>query len=228
GASSAEPHEWSITMTRTQPSRRILGALVLVAGIALVGCTTGSPSQSSAGSSGSPIASAGIESSVPASSVEPSASATSDEPTESLPAFACVPSVTIASTTDRAQITDVRVGTHDGYDRVVFEFDSGLPNAVIEGVLPPFYADASGLEIEVAGSAFLQVRMNFASKVSPDGVTTYDGPTSFEPEFDRLVHLLEGGDFEAVSTWYLGLDGGSCFRVLTLSDPSRLVIDIEH
>lgn len=212
-------------MTRKHASRRILGALVLVAGIALVGCTAGSPSPSSAGS---PIASASIEPSVPASSVGPSASATSEEPTESLPAFACVPSVTIASTTHRAQITDVRVGTHDGYDRVVFEFDSGLPNAVIEGVLPPFYADGSGFEIEVTGSAFLKVTMHDASRVSPDGVTTYDGPTSFQPEFDRLVHLLEGGDFEAVSSWYLGLDGGSCFRVLTLSDPSRLVIDIEH
>lgn len=215
-------------MTRTQPSRRMLGALVLIAGIALVGCTTGSPSQSSAGSSGSPIASAGIETSVPASSADPSASATSEEPTESLPAFACVPSVTIASTTDRAQVTDVRVGTHDGYDRVVFEFDSGLPDAVIEGALPPFYADASGLVIEVTGSAFLKVAMHGASKVSPDGVVTYDGSTNFEPEFDRLLQLLEGGDFEAVSTWYLGLDGGSCFRILTLSDPSRLVIDIEH
>jgi hypothetical protein len=217
-------------MTRTQAPRRMLGALVLVAGIALAGCTTGSPSQSSAGSSGSPIASETNEPSVAASaaSVEPSPSATSEEPTESLPAFACVPSVTIASTTDRAQITDVRVGTHDGYDRVVFEFDSGLPDAVIEGALPPFYADASGLEIEVTGSAFLKVTMHGASKVSPDGVVTYDGATDFEPGFDRLLQLLEGGDFEAVSTWYLGLDGGSCFRVLTLADPSRLVIDIEH
>jgi hypothetical protein len=139
-----------------------------------------------------------------------------------------VPSVTIASTTNRAQITDVRVGTHDGYDRVVFEFDSGLPGTVIEGAVPPFTADASGQEIQVAGSAFLKVRMEFASKVSPDGGVTYGGSTNFEPGFDRLLQLVEGGDFEAVSTWYLGLDGGGCYRVLTLSDPSRLVIDIEH
>ena len=217
-------------MTRTQASRRMVGALVLVAGIALVGCTTGSPSLSSAGSSGSPIASGSIEPSVPASasSAEPSASATGEEPTESLPAFACVPSVTMASTTGHAQVTDVRVGTHDGYDRVVFEFDSGLPEAFIEGALPPFYADGSGFEIEVTGSAFLKVTMHGATKLSPEGGVTYGGATNFEPAFHRLLQLLEGGDFEAVSTWYLGLDGGSCFRVLALSDPSRLVIDIEH
>lgn len=213
-------------MTRMQLSRPSLGALALIAGIALAGCAAGSPSSVSSDSAGaSPSAEPSTAVSQPAS-VEPSAAAS--EPTESLPAFACTPSVTIASTTDRAQITDVRVGTHDGYDRVVFEFASGLPDAVIEGVLPPLYADPSGLEIDIAGSAFLRVTMHGASKVSPEGGLTYSGSTDFHSGFDRVAQLVEGGDFEAVSTWYLGLNGAGCFRVLTLPDPSRLVIDIEH
>ena len=44
----------------------------------------------------------------------------------------------------RANITDVRVGTHDGYDRVVFEFIGGLPEAFLERAEPPFTHDASG------------------------------------------------------------------------------------
>jgi len=218
-------------MTRLQPTptRTAVVALALIALIALSGCAAGSPSSGSAGPSGSATASASVEPSIPAPesvSVQPSASAS--EPTESLPPFACTPSMTIASTTDRAQITDVRVGTHEGYDRAVFEFASGIPDAVIEGVLPPFYADPSGLELSVAGTAFLRVTMHGASKRSPDGAVTFGGSTSFEPGFDRLVQLIEGGDFEAVSTWYLGLDGAGCYRVLDLADPSRLVIDIEH
>jgi len=45
-----------------------------------------------------------------------------------------------------------------------------------------------------------------------------------------LVDLVEGGDFEAQSTWYLGLSGEACVRVLRLTDdgPPRLVIDVEH
>jgi len=218
-------------MTRQPLSRPALGALAMIAGIVLAGCTAGSPSPSSTEPSGSSVASGSAEPSVAASaaaSVEPSAAKSASEPTESLPPFACTPSVTTAKTTDRAQITDVRVGTHDGYDRVVFEFASGLPDAVIEGALPPFYADPSGLEIHVDGTAFLKVTMHGASKVSPDGGVTYNGPTTFEPGFDQLVQLIESGDFEAVSTWYLGLGGGGCIRVLILSAPSRLVIDIEH
>ncbi len=213
-------------MIRMQPSRRPLGALVLIAGIALTGCTGASPSVAPSSTS---VPSPSDEPSTAASeaaSVE--ASAAASEPTESLPAFACVPSVTVASTTQRAQITDVRVGTHDGYDRVVFEFASGLPDAVIEGVLAPLYADPSGLEMDVAGSHFLRVTMDGASKVSPEGGVTYTGETNFAPGFDRLVQLIEGGDSEAVSTWYLGLNGASCYRVLKLISPSRLVIDIEH
>jgi hypothetical protein len=212
-------------MTRSHLSRPAAGVLALIVSLALCACTrAGSPSNSSGGSA---LPSSAPSSAAPgAASVEPSASEV--EPTESLPAFACAPSTTIAATTDRAQITDVRVGTHDGYDRVVFEFASGVPQTVIKAVLPPFYADPSGLPIDVTGTAFLQVVMTGGTKVSPAGGATYGGPTNFEPDFDQLAQLIEGGDFEAVSNWYLGLKGGGCLRVLTLTDPSRLVIDIEH
>ena len=216
-------------MTRSHPLRPTAGALVLIASLALVACTrAGSPSNSpgeSALPSSEPSSAASGAASVGPSTA---AAASGSEPTESLPPFACTPSVTIPATTDRAQITDVRVGTHDGYDRIVFEFAAGIPQTVIDAVLPPFYADPSGLPIDVSGTAFLRVVMTGGTKVSPSGGTTYAGPTSFEPDFDQLAQLVEGGDFEAVSTWYLGLKGGGCLRVLTLADPSRLVIDIEH
>jgi hypothetical protein len=217
-----------LAMTRLHASRPAFGALGLIATLALAACTAGgaSPGSSEPSSSASDSAAEPSTSASQLASAEPSA--TSSEPTESLPPFACTPSASVASTTDRAQITDVRVGTHDGYDRVVFEFAGGIPDAVIEGVLPPFYADPSGLELAVTGTAFLKVTMHGATKVLPEGGVTYSGPTNFEPGFDRLMQLIEGGDFEAVSTWYLGLDGAGCYRVLTLADPNRLVIDIAH
>jgi hypothetical protein len=219
-------------MTRSSPSRRTIGALALITGLVLAGCTTAgsSPSASAAPSS---LPSASVVPSAPSSepaSAGPSVAATavpSVEPTESLVAFACVPSVTITKTIDRAQISDVRVGTHAGYDRVTFQFAAGIPQTVIEGVLPPFYADPSDLPIDIDGTAFLKVTMTFGTKVM-DGGLTYAGSTNFTPGFPQLVQLREGGDFEAVSSWYIGLNGGGCYRVLTLASPSRLVIDVEH
>lgn len=216
-------------MTRSPFSRRSAGVPVLIIGIVLAGCTSVGASPS-LGPSASAIASASAGESASASeaaSTAPSFVATA-APSESLIPFACLPSVSIPATTGRAQITDVRVGTHAGYDRVTFEFAAGIPQTTIEGALPPFFADPSDLPLDVAGTAFLKVTMNGGTKVTPEGGITYTGPTNFEPAFDRLVQLREGGDFEALSTWYLGLDGGSCFRVLTLAGPSRLVIDVEN
>ena len=220
-------------MTRSPMTRRMAAALTLIAVLAVAGCTGAGPSPSS----GAPSASASLTPSTSpseAASASPSAaasvpaSAVPSEPTESLPAFACTPTVAIPATAGRAQITDVRVAEHAGYDRVVFEFTGGIPQTLIEAVLPPFYQDSSGFPLDVNGTAFLKVTMHDASRVSPDGVVTYAGPTEFEPDLPQLVHLIEGGDFEAVSTWYIGLNGGGCIRVLTLATPSRLVIDIEH
>lgn len=220
-------------MTGSPQARHLAVALTLLASLAIAGCTTAGSSPGASGSS-APSASASVAPSTSpssAASVAPSAaasSAPSDEPTESLPPFACSPTVAIPATTARAQITDVRVGTHAGYDRIAFEFTGGIPEVLIEAVLGPFYEDGSGQELTVNGTAFLKVTLRDASRVSTDGVVTYDGPLEFEPTFPQLVHLIEGGDFEAVSTWYIGLDGGGCLRVMTLAAPSRLVIDIQH
>ena len=47
----------------------------------------------------------------------------------------------------------------------------------------------------------------------------------YEP---RGVHLVERGDFEAVNSWYVGLNGGDCIRAAVLTQPSRIVIDLQH
>jgi hypothetical protein len=220
-------------MTRSPLSPRTIGALALINAIALGGCaSTGSSPSASAATSSLPSASAlsSVPPSVPASA-EPTSTATaipSVEPSESLIPFACVPSVTVAKSVDRAQISDVRVGTHDGYDRVTFQFAAGIPQTVVEGVLPPFFADPSGQSIEVKGTVFLKVIMNGGTRFSPDGSLSYVGSINFLPGFPQLVQLREGGDFEAVSNWYIGLNGGGCYRVMTLMSPARLVIDIEH
>jgi len=218
-------------MTRTHAARRIVGSVGLIAAIVLAGCAAASPTPSTSGSPSAGAAATVAPSGSPVPSASASASAAStapSEPTESLLPFACTPSVSIAGTTDRAQITDVRVGKHTGYDRVVFEFDGGIPQTTIDAVLPPFYQDPSGLELTVSGSAFLKLTLNGGTKVSPAGGVTYSGSNDFKPGFDQLVELVEAGDFEAISTWYLGVDPGGCIRVLTLAAPSRLVIDIQH
>jgi hypothetical protein len=170
--------------------------------------------------------------STPAASGEPSASAEpAPTPARSaeLPAYICGLEITSPASIGIAHTADVRVGTHSGYDRVVFEYlEAGTPAFRIGRASPPFTKDPSGLPMAVNGSNVLEIVLNGGTKVADDGSPTYTGPTNFEAAYPQLVHLVERGDFEGVNTWYLGLDGGECLRAYVLSDPSRIVIDIQH
>ena len=176
-------------------------------------------------------ASATAEPTPSASTADPSPSpSTEPVPSDELGPFTCDLPLHVDATIARALVNDVRTGTHDSYDRVVFEFVGGLPEASLDRDEPPFTMDGSGLPLEVQGESFLRLTMRGGTKQQEDGNSSYDGPTEFETNYPALVHLIEGGDFEAQSTWYFGLRAESCVRVLTLTDDgtARLVIDIEH
>lgn len=211
-------------------NRRIGLAATLVLALALTACVgsrfgAGSPSPSP--SAAEPSASAAA-SEAPASA-EPSTSlSASAEPSADLGPFACELPIEERGEPVHTQLVDVRVGEHDGYDRVVFEFDNGIPEYVLSAAEPPYVEDPSGLPIEVDGEAVLKLVMIGGTRLDADYEETYTGPLEFEPGFDTLVHLVEAGDFEAVSSWYIGLSDDACVRVLALDGPDRLVIDIEH
>jgi len=206
-------------MIRTDDRRRRLPSAIALVSLLLLGAC--GPSAGTGSPSGQP--SSGASNPAVSASVAPSATAS-----ETLGPFTCSLPLSGAATVDRAQITDVRVDGHDAYDRIVFEFASGLPEYTISTATPPFTRDPSGLSMAVAGSAFLSVVMPGGTTVTPDGTLTYSGPTDFSPSLTKVTQLVEAGDFEAVSSWYVGLSSASCVLVLTLTDPSRLVIDIEH
>jgi hypothetical protein len=167
-----------------------------------------------------------------AASASPSEEPTAEPvPSEDLGAFSCDLPVVEDVPVGRRQIVDVRAGTHVDYDRVVFEFAEGLPEFSLDRASPPFTHDASGLPIDVEGSSFLRLRMPGGTRQTEEGTSSYDGPRDFDPGFAMLVDLVEGGDFEAQSTWYLGLNDAACVRVMQLvgeGGSPRLVIDVEH
>lgn len=209
-----------------QPQFRSVAIAAIATFVIVAACTRGGAgTASSAASPGEATVSptATLAASQPAEPTsEPSA-----EPTSDLGPFSCdFPMV--GGSADRSQFTDVRVGEHVDYDRVVFQFDAGVPAFTLREVSPPFTEDPSGLPLAVDGASVWQIVFQGGTAVTPDGTQTYTGETDFTPGFDKLVELVEGGDFEAVSTWYIGLSEDSCARLITLDDPSRLVIDIEH
>jgi hypothetical protein len=134
-------------------------------------------------------------------------------------------------------LTDVRVGAHNGYDRIVFEFaapdpnpggKAGIPRFEIRQAKPPFSEDPSDIPIDVEGDAFARIVFQGTSGYDFDGNATYDGPRRITPGFGTLTEAVEGGDFEATMTWILGLSRPTCWQIHALHDPDRLVIDFHH
>lgn len=132
---------------------------------------------------------------------------------------------------ETALLTRVAIGRHEGFDRVVFEFREELPGYRIEYVEPPLREDGSGNTVELDGSSFLVVRMEPASGFDlsvPEGELVYTGPrrlSGADAGAATVRELVRTGDFEAVLTWAIGVNGRTPFAVTTLRSPARLVID---
>jgi hypothetical protein len=132
-----------------------------------------------------------------------------------------------------ALLTDVRLGRHEGFDRVVFEFRPGAsPGYEVRYVQPPIVEDGSGKRVALAGDAYLSVRMEPASGFDLEGTSgqVYTGPVRISGSgagTNVVLEVVRTGDFEAVLTWVAGLEDRAPFRVIRLSGPPRIVVDVQ-
>lgn len=125
-------------------------------------------------------------------------------------------------------LTDVRIGDHDGFVRIVFDLTGdGNPMYIIGYEQAPFLA-TSGDPVPVEGAAFLVVHLSPARRYDIDTlVPTYTGDLVLEPGFDPIEQIVFIDDFEAAMQWVIGLDAEHPFTVEVLQDPLRVVVDVE-
>lgn len=132
-------------------------------------------------------------------------------------------------TTPAALLTSIQVAHHSTYDRVVFEFSGELPGYRVAYV-PQVVMDASGEPVALKGSHFLQVVFQGAtldtSLQQGSAGKQYTGPKRITPLLPAVQEIAFAGDFEAVLSWGIGVAGPRGFRVVPLSSPTRLAIDI--
>lgn len=119
----------------------------------------------------------------------------------------------------------IRAAHHPDYDRVVFEFTGPVPAQRDVGYVPELIGDPSGLPVPVAGDAILQVRMAPARGHDDNGNVTY-GPTRRTYPLPNVIQVVNSGDFEGVLTFGIGLAQRTNITVFTLTNPSRVVVDI--
>ena len=122
-------------------------------------------------------------------------------------------------------LVDVRVDEHPGYDRAVFEFTDCMPGYRVE-YIDEAAGCGSGLPEAVAGSAILQVNANPAMAHNDAGETTIPS-LELTPGMASMLELKSTCDFEGYVTWAIGLSAEADFRVIELTEPYRLVVDVQ-
>jgi len=142
---------------------------------------------------------------------------------QDLPAFTCTDKSGGAASA-AGTVTGIRIAHHDGYDRLVIDFSSGT-TAVPQYDLTrqnssTFVRDASGQPVTLEGSAGIRAVLrnsDIASGVASD----------LKPRLPQIREVANIGNFERVVSYGVGLKTAACFRVLELSGPTRLVIDVQ-
>jgi len=139
-----------------------------------------------------------------------------------LPPFAC--STASGGTPGAAaSISSIRVAHHSGYDRLVIGFATAndVPQFSVQRQgSSAFTRDASGQSIRLQGSAGL--RLVFQNTDIADGVAA-----DIQPNLPQIREVANTGSFERVVSYGVGLESAACTRSFQLSDPSRLVVDVD-
>jgi hypothetical protein len=134
-------------------------------------------------------------------------------------------SLTTQTAPPLALIDAVRTGTHTGYDRITFEFKNGRTGTIT--ITPQanttFVRDGIGDTVTLAGKYGLLIKITGA-----DNHTAFSGSTDLKtPTFPDILEARKVGDFEGTVHWGVGLASNACYKATILSNPTRLVIDLQ-
>jgi hypothetical protein len=125
-------------------------------------------------------------------------------------------------------VTSIRAAHHRGFDRVTVRLRGGAPGFDVRYVAR-LVRDPSGQPIDLLGPESLQFVLLPANGHNPStGASTITTRRRMKWRLDELRETSVIGDFEAVFTLGVGLRRRAPFRVLTLLEPTRIVVDIRH
>jgi hypothetical protein len=127
---------------------------------------------------------------------------------------------------DALTVTGVRIAAQDGHDRVVLDVSGqGTPGWDVRYV-DSATAEGTGDPVDLAGPAYLRVVLTGTTyPYESGGDERARGPVS-TPGTSAVTGAFYDGTFEGQSLAYVGTQGERPFRVYSLSNPTRVVIEV--
>ena len=195
----------------------------------VAGCT-GDDDGSAAPSSSSPSASGGSgDTSSPAEDTDTVGDVAGDEGTADPGPFRADtrPDAQEASSDSFATVSQIRIGRQDGFDRVVFEVGGrGTPGWDVRYV-DVAASQGSGDPVAVEGEAILQVTLSGMGLPYDTGVDEWSGPDPLSVAgTETVTELVFDATFEGTTVAFIGTRAEAPFRAYSLSDPTRVVVEV--
>lgn len=127
-------------------------------------------------------------------------------------------------------LTALRTGTHPGYERVTVEIGgeaTRAPGYRVEYIDRPLRECGSGRQIHPIGDGWLELRIEPAAAHTEAGQATLES-APIDVDGPLLLRIYRTCDFEGVVTLVLALAAPNPYRVATLTDPTRIVLDVQR
>jgi hypothetical protein len=132
------------------------------------------------------------------------------------------------ASTGMVTVTDIRTARHDTFDRFVITLaGDSFPTHSAELNAGPAVQCGSGEPVELSGEAVLVVGLEPARAHDDAGNSTLE-PRDTAPGFPALLEARLICDFEGHVEWAFGIAETTAFRVLELTEPARIAVDIQH
>jgi hypothetical protein len=142
--------------------------------------------------------------------------------------WSTAPRVVTRSPDPAPEVTGIRVGQHKKFDRVVIDLSGKAPGYRVRYV-KTVHRDPSGKKVHLLGPRSLLIVL---SPANGHDINTGDSTLTTKRHgvwnLDEVLETKVVGDFEAVFSVGVGLADKNTFRVRTMHNPTRIVVDVHH
>lgn len=125
----------------------------------------------------------------------------------------------------RLAVVGVRVGAHEGFDRVVVDLEGdGDPGWFVDYTSTPMQ-ETVGQPLQVAGNSFLNINVDgtvYPFELGKDN----DVPVTMAGDTGNVIDVISAGTYEGRSQVVVGLRSELPYSVQVLEHPTRVVVDI--
>jgi hypothetical protein len=153
--------------------------------------------------------------------------ATTSPAATALPDWRTGPSTRTTDAAIQPKTVDLRFARHPHFDRVVIDLNGRWPGYSIRYTKTLTY-DGSGAKVPLRGKRKMSLALQPAYAHNRKGANVYEGPRLRQLCFPTLRGVAFTGDFEGVVSFGFTTDRRAPYRIFTLRDPNRIVIDWQH